>query len=305
LLGISSLTLHPAETRRVSVDPSISTAIQKASAESGSPFELLMASAQIESGLKSDAKAGNSSAVGLFQFTEQTWLDTVRRHGAEHGMAHEASAIIDQGGRLTAADPATRQRILNLRTDLSAASALAGDHLHDLSNILTAALGRAATAGEVYLGHFLGAHGAKQIIAAPQNQPAANVLPEAARANSRLFYAADGTPYTTGQFLQHVQTRLKQAFADVGSATPSRATNPASADRIASGPLTAGIAVTTGPSARIPPRIQSASERQAMASLMEPLLQHNQYDAESQAHRSKRPSTIPAAVLAAMRMMVT
>jgi hypothetical protein len=303
LLGISPSALSPAETTPTSVEPAISTALRKASLESGSPFELLMASAEMESGLRADAKASASSATGLFQFTEQTWLDTIRRHGAEHGMSSEASAIVDQSGRLTTADPAIRQRILNLRTDVSVASALAGDHLHDLSNTLSTGLGRAVTAGEVYLGHFLGAHGAKQIISAPQDQIAANLLPEAARGNMRLFYAADGTPYTAGQFLQKIQARLNQAITQVGFAAQSGPASPTGSGRTANASPLRGVG-TSDPGASIPQRIQSALERQVMASLMEPLLRPDQYDAASKAHRSKRESTSPVATLTAMQLTV-
>ena len=300
MLGTISPAVYPTGSQRISSESEISTAIRKASAESGSPFELLMASAQMESGLRSDAKASTSSATGLFQFTEQTWLDAVRRHGAEHGMAGEASAIIDQGGRLSTADPELRQRILNLRTDPSVASALAADHMQDLSATLSAGLGRAATAGEVYLGHFLGAHGAQQIISAPQNQPAANLLPEAARANTRLFYAPDGTPYTAAQFLQQMHTRLNQAVADLGSATPGGAMQSADG----AGTVNANPSATAGTSslaASLPHRILSVPERQAMASLMAPLLQLDQYDSGLRARRARRDATALAATLAALQ----
>jgi hypothetical protein len=298
LLGLTPSTFNPAGTARASVEPEITTAVRKASLESGSPFELMMASAQMESGLRPSAKAGASSAAGLFQFTEQTWLDTVRRHGAEHGMATEASAVIDQDGRLTTSDPATRRHILNLRNDLSVASALAGDHLRDLSNKLSAGLGRAVTSGEIYLGHFLGAHGAKQIISAPQNQIAANVLPDAARSNNPLFYASDGTPFTAGQFLQHIQKRLSQAFADIGLAAP------AETGAIETAAASTGIGIS-GHSAGSPQKIQSATEMQVMASLVEPLVQSNRDGTKPKSHHNKFESDMPAATLTALQMTTT
>ncbi|MEI6419686.1 MAG: transglycosylase SLT domain-containing protein, partial [Sphingomonadales bacterium] len=53
----------------------------------------LMATAQLESGLNSMAAAATSSARGLFQFTESTWLAMVRRHGAGHGLGWAADAL--------------------------------------------------------------------------------------------------------------------------------------------------------------------------------------------------------------------
>ncbi len=303
MLGPAPLTFRSTATDRVAVEPAITNAVRKASLESGSSFELLMASAQLESGFKSGAKAGTSSAAGLFQFTEQTWLETVRRHGAEHGMATEASAIVDQSGKLTTADPATRNRILSLRNDLSVASTLAGEHLRDLSSKLSAGLGRAVTAGEVYLGHFLGAHGAKQMISAPQNQIAADVLPDAARSNSTMFYAPNGTPYTAAQFLQHVQKRVSQAFADIGfSSSGSSTTSGGSMVATASGSSATGLSAQ-GKSAI--QSVQSTSERLAMASLMEPLMQADLRNLKPKTHHSKLGSTMPAAALTAVQMTDT
>ncbi len=300
MLGLSQLTFHPAGTRRISLDPAITSAVRKASQGSGSSFELMMASAQMESGLKPAAKSATSSAAGLFQFTEQTWLDTVRQHGAAHGMASEASAIVDQSGRLTTADPATRRRILSLRNDPTVASALAGDHLRDLSNKLSASLGRAVSAGEVYLGHFLGAHGAKQMITAPKSELAANVLPDAARANSALFYAPDGSPYTSGQFLQHVQKRLTQAFADIGNALRGdQAAKPSATVMANAGPALAN------PGAGASGNILNTSEGLIMASLLEQLRKSDPSGLTIKAHHTQLDSTVPAASLAALQMTNT
>jgi hypothetical protein len=308
LLGLSQLTFHPSGTKRIAVDPAITSAVRKASQGSGSSFELMMASAQMESGLRPDAKSATSSAAGLFQFTEQTWLDTVRQHGAQHGMATEASAIMDQSGRLTTADPATRRRILNLRNDPSVASALAGDHMRDLSNKLSASLGRAVSSGEVYLGHFLGAHGAKQMITAPKNEIAANVLPEAARANSSLFYAQDGAPYTAGQFLQHIQKRLTQAFADIGNAlhgdsAASSGVTPGGAAQLAN--ASGSVAAFPNQGAGGLGKVQSNAAGLIMASLLEQLGKSDPSGLVMKVHHTQLDPTVPAASLTSLQMTKT
>ena len=45
----------------------------------------LMALADKESSLLPDNKARASSAEGLFQFVEGTWLEVLRRYGPKHG----------------------------------------------------------------------------------------------------------------------------------------------------------------------------------------------------------------------------
>src|SRR5476651_156282 len=68
-------------------------ALQNAAARTGSDFQYLLGTAMRESGLKSAAQSATSSATGLFQFIDQTWLGLVKDHGADHGLKAEANAI--------------------------------------------------------------------------------------------------------------------------------------------------------------------------------------------------------------------
>ena len=89
----------------------VQAAIRRAADATGVNFSLLVETARRESAMNPNARASTSSATGLFQFIESTWLDMVRRHGADHGLGAEAAAL--QNG----ADAATRRQILALRTD--------------------------------------------------------------------------------------------------------------------------------------------------------------------------------------------
>ncbi|MGA9947681.1 MAG: transglycosylase SLT domain-containing protein, partial [Xanthobacteraceae bacterium] len=67
------------------VDPSNQTAgatvtgaIRQAAQATGTSFQYLLATAQVESGLNPQAGAATSSARGLFQFIDQTWLATMK-----------------------------------------------------------------------------------------------------------------------------------------------------------------------------------------------------------------------------------
>jgi hypothetical protein len=223
-------------------------------------------------------------------------------------LAKEASAIVERDGRLTTADPALRQKILSLRSNLSAASAMAGEHLRDLSNKLSASLGRAATSAEVYLGYFLGAHGAQQMITAPKNQAAASVLPDAARANSSLFYSSDGTPLTTGQFLQRVQKRLNQAFSDVGAGKSGNATAVASASATGttrSAALVRAPAGASGQGGALMQRAKETSDEMALASFVEPLMKAEQAGLTPKQHYASLDANTEAATLAALNSTPT
>jgi soluble lytic murein transglycosylase-like protein len=65
--------------------PQVAGAIRQAANTTGTSFEYLLTTAQIESHLNPAAQATTSSAGGLYQFIEQTWLATVKSAGAAFG----------------------------------------------------------------------------------------------------------------------------------------------------------------------------------------------------------------------------
>lgn len=163
----------------------VRAAIQRAANATGVDFSLLVETARRESALNPNAKAGTSSATGLFQFIESTWLDMVRRHGPQHGLAAEAAAL-RQG-----ADPQTRRDILALRNDAELSARMAGELARENANTLQASLGRPPSAGELYAAHVMGSGGALRLIEAAANGApnAAALFPREANANRGLFYA--------------------------------------------------------------------------------------------------------------------
>ena len=62
--------------------PEVRDAIQVAARRTGVSFDFLVKQAETESGFDPRAKASTSSATGLYQFLEGTWLSMVRQHGA-------------------------------------------------------------------------------------------------------------------------------------------------------------------------------------------------------------------------------
>ena len=208
---------------------SVQSAIAQASQKTGVDFSYLMGQAQIESGMRADAKAGTSSASGLYQFIDQSWLRVMKQHGAEHGMAWAADAISSSGGRMTVSDPATRRAILNLRNDPQAASLMAAEHASDNKDAIEGALGRDATGTDLYMAHFLGLGGAKSFLGAMQanpNRSAANLFPAAARANRNVFYDSTGQSRSLGQVYSRFAAKLdKGAGVATGAASGGINTN--------------------------------------------------------------------------------
>ncbi len=188
----------------------VRAAIQRAAAATGVDFSLLVETARRESALNPNARAGTSSASGLFQFIDSTWLDMVARHGAEHGLGQYANAL-RQG-----ADAATRRNILALRSDPEISARMAGELARENAATLQARLGRAPSAGELYAAHVMGSGGALRLIeAAGQGaSSAAAIFPREAAANRGLFYAS-GEPRSAQALLDRLGL---DADASIGAA---------------------------------------------------------------------------------------
>lgn len=190
----------------------VHNAIATASARTGIDFNYLLGQAQVESGLHTNARAATSSATGLYQFVEQSWLGVVKAHGAEHGMQWAADSIRQgSNGRYYVADAGTRQAILQLRNDPQASSLMAAEHAADNKAALENALGRSATGTDLYMAHFLGLGGARQFLTSMQASPdrsAAAMFPAAARANRSIFYAPGGQPRSLGEIYERMGAKL-------------------------------------------------------------------------------------------------
>ena len=156
---------------------------------------LLMAIADKESSFLSEIQARTSSATGLFQFIEKTWLRVVRDFGAKHGLAKEAQAIAWVDDQLVVSDAAERARILDLRRDPHLSTILAGEMLARDRARIARRIGRDLTQGETYLAHFLGPDDAERFLEKVVGEPSASaskLLPKPARANKPIFFARKG-----------------------------------------------------------------------------------------------------------------
>jgi len=203
----------------------IQSAIQRAAARTGIDFDYLMGQAKVESGFNAAAAATTSSARGLYQFVEQSWLSVVKQHGGAYGLGWAADAIgRNASGRMTVSDAATRQAILALRNDPEIASAMAAEHASDNKDTLENATGRAATGTDLYMAHFLGLGGARRFLSAMENNPggsAASLFPAAARANRGVFYDSDGGARSLSDVYQRFASKLGTGNAgNAGNSLP-------------------------------------------------------------------------------------
>lgn len=190
----------------------VTQAIAKASHRTGVDFNYLMGQAQVESGMNPAARARTSSATGLYQFIDQSWLAILNDHGAKHGMSWASDAIErGAGGRYFVSDPAMRQQILDMRNNPETASIMAAELATDNRAYLEGRIGRQAEPVDLYLAHFLGAGGAAKFLtsmAQSPDAPAANHFPAAARANASIFYDRQGQARSFAEIRSNFERKL-------------------------------------------------------------------------------------------------
>jgi hypothetical protein len=195
----------------------VTGAIRQAAQMTGANFNYLLATARVESRLNPGAQAPTSSASGLFQFIEQTWLSTMKQAGPTFGYGNYAAAITrTESGAYTVSDPGMRREILALRKDPAANAVMAGVFTRQNAAKLGNQLGRAASEGELYIAHFLGPTGATRLISAATERPgtrAADLFPTGARANRSIFYDKAGNARSAAQVYEVLVGRYQTARA--------------------------------------------------------------------------------------------
>ncbi len=176
--------------------------MRQASQATGVSFDYLAKTAERESRFNPTAKAPTSSATGMFQFLEQTWLGMVKQEGPKLGLTNEAAAISGESGRFSVPNGGMRQKILALREDPGVSAMMAGAFASRNGKQLEGTLGRKPNEGELYIAHFLGASGARDLINLAQTNPeakAASSFPDAAAANKSVFYDRTGRARTASE----------------------------------------------------------------------------------------------------------
>lgn len=139
----------------------------------------------IESAGKVEAKAATSSALGLGQFLDATWLGEVKTHRPDV-MAHNSRAAV-----------------LKMRTNAAFAIEILARFTEDNQRIV----GMNCTGGDLYLAHFLGAGAAQHVFRAAPSAPVEPLVgPDAVRANESILRGK-----TCGQVRAWAAKRMAQS----------------------------------------------------------------------------------------------
>lgn len=195
----------------------VTGAIRLASTETGVDFAYLMSKAAAESNFDPEAEARTSSATGLYQFLDSTWMEMVEKYGAKHGLGDMRAA--------------PKGEILALRRDPEMAARMAAEFAAQNKRVLEQNLPHREIGNtDLYMAHFLGAGGASEFLKQMEENPfqsGALRFPEAARANRNVFFDSQGRARNLGEihqfFSRKFETIETQAAGTPIAEKPARA----------------------------------------------------------------------------------
>jgi len=203
----------------------IVNAIRTARAKTGVDFAYLMEKAGAESNFNPAIKAKTSSATGLFQFIDSTWMQMVKNHGHKYGLG-DLAAEIDNRGRV--ADKGLKKDILDLRKDPEIASFMAAEFASENEAHLKRTVGGDIGPTELYFAHFMGAGGASAFLKEMKHNPlavGADIFPREASANRGVFYDPQtGQARTLGQIYERFDKKFSGSPAESAPSVPATET---------------------------------------------------------------------------------
>lgn len=159
--------------------------LQEVAKMTGVDPALLTMMCAVESDFKIGAKAGTSSAGGLFQFIDDTWNAMLSKYGSKYGLAPGTSKF-----------------------DPRANALLGAEYIRENYNYLSKKIGRQPTENDLYMAHFFGPAGAEQVLTGNPDDVAARLNPKAADANPTIFFEGGGKGRAR---------TVREVIADIGS----------------------------------------------------------------------------------------
>ena len=209
LIGVYA-DLARQDAEQFNIDRGVVAAIRLSSVRTGVEFSYLMELAAVESAFNPVAEAPGSSAAGLYQFTHDTWLNSIKSHGDKYGLGSYAAQVeytVDRRGnrRPRIANQAVYRHVLALRKNPRVSAIMAAESVRENLSRLSSRFEQTPSRTELYLTHFLGPAGAVSFIKALNEQPdsfASEMFPTAARNNKSIFHAKSSSPRTVNEVYQ-------------------------------------------------------------------------------------------------------
>jgi hypothetical protein len=218
-LKTNTVKTSTTQVKLLKASAEVEKAIRDASTTVGVDYGYMMAMAAQESAFDPEVKASTSSATGLYQFLNQTWLGVVKEHGEKHGLVEQAKQIsFSSSKKKYVASMLWESKILNLRKNAKYSALMGAEFAKDNQKYLVKKLGHAVRPTDLYMAHFLGPSDAAKFLSAIDTgkglQSAAAMFPSAASANESIFYSTDKkTKAKTVRTLEQVYKLMENKIA--------------------------------------------------------------------------------------------
>lgn len=143
----------------------------------------------VESNNNPTAKATTSTATGLHQFTEGTWMSMVNKLGLDYTLSDRK-------------DPQKSRQVTREFTKINAQKAEED-------------LGRKPSMTDLYMYHFAGSTGGPRLLKAPPEDPATkHASKDAVEANKAVFFHKEGKRYTRPKTVEEVISTFRKKFKE-------------------------------------------------------------------------------------------
>ena len=216
--------LAKADAQKYRLDSTVMAAIRLGNLRTGVEFPYLMELAAVESSFNPRAQANTTSAAGLYQFKEDTWLEAVKRHGSSYGIgryAKQVAYVVDEDGRRQPqiTDPELQRKVLDLRFNPGLSALMAAEKVRDGKRRLSGKLEREPGRAELYLTHFFGMTGALSFLEALAKNPdriAGEIFPGPAHRNRNIFQRSNRTLRTVSEVYRVLERKFNTARFEDG-----------------------------------------------------------------------------------------
>ncbi len=190
------------KSNALSVSTGVVALVAREGVQSGMDPRYLVRLAKRESDFDPFAASPSSTAFGLFQFTENTWLCSLKDFGPGIGVQGSTAIRRDRRGVCETSVPEERSRLLALRSDAILSTRIAAAFSRSNYRFLSLELGRRPSVTELYVLHFFGQDAGLRFLKAYSLRPsvsAFSLAPAAAAANVSIFFTEAGHPRSVSE----------------------------------------------------------------------------------------------------------
>jgi hypothetical protein len=177
--------------------------------------------ARVESNFNPTVRSPDSSATGLYQFRDYSWLEAIRTFGTDYGLKDYATQVELSNDKEDEQQPIVRDslqlEVLSLRVNPRLSTLLAAENikrnLQELSNMI----GREPGRTDLYLSHLLGTAETAKFLKALDEEPAtiaADIFPEAAARNPSVFQNRQHQPRSVARVYQWIDRKFNTTRYD-------------------------------------------------------------------------------------------